>query len=414
MPTAHALMGLLARGERHGYELRDQLEEEFGPEWRLDFGQLYRLLASMRAKGWLRVRVERGTRGPDRKMYALTARGRRELQHWLQQPAAESVRGRDEFPVKLRLGLARGTAAKELIAERRRRLEGQRQQERTRAERARRQRDVGQWLVTETRRQQTEGALAALESCAGVTRRRARTAAAAEPLIAVGSDDLVVDLLARRLASAHPEIHFSASPVGSLSGLIALAEGRAHLAGIHLLDVESGEYNVPFVKHLVPEEPVVLLHLAQREQGLMVAAGNPKGIRRLRDLLRPDVRLINRQRGAGTRLLLLHRLRQAGIVPQAIAGYDHAVNTHNAVAAAITAGSADVGPGIRAAAEAWGLEFIPLGQERYDLAIPRRVFDSPRLRPLLELIHQDDFHRAAATFSGYDVTRMSEIITAVH
>ena len=417
MPAAHALMGLLARGERYGYQLRGELEEEFGPEWRIDFGQLYRQLASMTRKGWLHVRVAPGTRGPDRKLYALTPRGRSELRHWLRQPAAESVRGRDEFPVKLRLSVAARTPATgDLVAERRRRLESRQRAERTRAARAQRDRDVGRWLLAETRRHQTEGALAALDSCAGIGRtRRKRSAAtpAAEPLLAIGSDDLVLDLIARQLTRQHPEIHFSANPVGSLAGLVALGEGRAHLAGIHLLDVDSGEYNVPFVKHLMPEEPVMLVNLAHREQGLMVAPGNPKGIRRLRDLVRPGVDLINRQRGAGTRLLLFQRLRQARIDPTTIRGYVREATTHGGVAAAIAAGTADVGPGIRAVAEAWGLEFLPLGQERYDLAIPRRIFDSARLRPLLELIHQRAFRQAAAAFSGYDVSHMSEIV-AIH
>jgi len=410
-------MGLLARGERYGYQLRAELEEEFGPEWRIDFGQLYRQLASMTRKGWLRVRLVRGTRGPDRKLYALTPSGRNELRRWLRQPATESVRGRDEFPVKLRLGMdARTPATGDLVAERRRRLETQRQAEHVRAARAQREGDVGRWLVAETRRHQTEGALAALDSCAGVSRPRrsgSLSTSPSEPLLATGSDDLVLDLIARHLTHEHPEIRFSASPVGSLAGLIALGEGRAHLAGIHLLDVDSGEYNVPFVKHLMPEEPVVLVNLAHREQGLMVAPGNPKGIRHLRDLVRPGVELINRQRGAGTRLLLFQRLRQARIDPSAIRGYAREATTHGSVAAAVKAGTADAGPGIRAVTEAWGLEFLPLGHERYDLVIPRRIFDSPRLRPLLELIHQQAFRRAAAAFSGYDVSHMSEIV-AIH
>jgi putative molybdopterin biosynthesis protein len=188
---------------------------------------------------------------------------------------------------------------------------------------------------------------------------------------------------------------------------------RADLAGIHLLDIDSGEYNVPFVKHLLPEEPVVLVNLAYREQGLMIAPGNPKGIYDLHDLIRLDICFVNRQRGSGTRLLLYHRLRQAGIDPHAISGYDREAPTHNAVAAAITSGTADVGPGIRAVAQAWGLEFIPFGLERFDLAITHAVFDSPRLRSLLEVIHQTDFRRAASAFSGYNVTLMGEVVAEI-
>jgi molybdate-binding protein len=344
MSVAHAVLGVLARGERYGYELRRALEEDLGAEWRLDFGQLYRALGAMAEKGWVSCRVESARKGPPRKVYTLTAAGRREMERWLGDTPRALMRRRDHAVV-------------------RRRLRGQ----------------LGRGAV-------------------------------AGALLAVGSDDLVLDLVARRLGEHHPEIRFATRPVGSLSGLIALHEQRAHLAGIHLLDVESGEYNLPYVKHLLPEERVVLVNLARREQGLLVAAGNPKGIRGLRDLTRRGVRLVNRQAGAGTRLLLHHLLRKARIDVNAIAGYTRELPTHAAVAAAIAAGSADVGPGVHAVAAAHGLEFLPLGEERYDLAIPGRVFESPQLRPLLELLHDLTVRREAAHFAGYDVSRMSRVV----
>jgi molybdate-binding protein/DNA-binding PadR family transcriptional regulator len=418
MPAAHALLGLLGRGERYGYELRRELEDEFGPAWRMDFGQLYRLLATMTRRGWVQVRREPGEQGPDRKVYTLTAPGRAELQRWLREPGAAAERGRDEFLVKLRLGLARDTAATgELLAARRRTLEAQGEAQRILRQTAQSAHDVGRWLLAEAALRQTEAALAWLQSCAAIIpASRAATSPGREPgaLIAIGSDDPLLDLLTRFLARQHPEVHFSAQPVGSLGGLLALQERRADLAGIHLLDVDSGEYNTPFVRHILPEEPVVLVNLAYREQGLLVAPGNPKGIRDLRDLARPDVRFVNRQRGSGTRLLLYLRLRQAGVDPQTIHGYDGEAPTHSAVAATITAGTADVGPGLRAVAQAWGLGFLPLGQERFDLAITRAVFDSPRLRALREVIHQTDFRQAAALLSGYDVTRLGEVIADIH
>lgn len=412
MSINHALLGLLSRHERCGYELRRELEDELGPDWRLDFGQLYRLLASMTRRRWIVARVEPGTRGPDRKTYRVTPRGRAELKRWLRQPVAAVARERDQLAVKLRFG-ARRVAT--LIGARRL-LEAERTVHHARAQQAQRSRDVGRWLPAEVRLRQTEAALRALD--AGTVHIPRRTGARKSPdsgeLIAVGSDDLVLELLARFLADAHSEIRFSTNPVGSLAGLIALREGRAHLAGIHLLDVDSGQYNVPFVKHLMPEEPVVLVNLAQREQGLMLASGNPKNLRGLSDLTRKGVRLINRQRGAGTRLLLHHRLRAARIDPCAISGYEHEAPTHNAVAAAIAAHTADVGPGIRAVAETWGLDFIPLGQERYDLAIRRPIFDSTRLRPLLEVLHAPSFRRQAAALSGYDLSHMCKIVAAIH
>jgi molybdate-binding protein/DNA-binding PadR family transcriptional regulator len=416
--AAHALLGLLTRGKRHGYELRHELAEEFGPEWRLDFGQLYRLLASMKCKGWVLARLEPGTHGPDRKVYAITGRGRVELKRWLSEPVARMQRGRDEFAVKLRFGLARQRAPlPALISERRRLLESQCAEHRRARENAQRSGDSGRWLLTDARVRQTEAALGTLESCAALLPQRRAVAperSESNALVAIGSDDLVLDLLARFLTETHPEIQFSSRRVGSLAGLMALGEGRAHIAGLHLLDVESGEYNVPFVKHLMPEERVLLLHLAEREQGLMVARGNPKRIRSLKDLTRQHVRLVNRQRGAGTRLFLFHRLRQARIDPEAIAGFASEVPTHNAVAAAVAAGTADVGPGIRAAAEAWGLDFISLGHERYDLAISRTIFDSPRLRAFLEVMHAGAFRQAAAAIRGYDVSRIGTIVADIH
>jgi molybdate-binding protein/DNA-binding PadR family transcriptional regulator len=416
--AAHALLGLLTRGKRHGYDLRRELAEEFGPEWRLDFGQLYRLLAAMKRKGWVAARLEAGTHGPDRKVYAITGRGHAELKRWLNDPGARMHRGRDEFAVKLRFGLAdQRTSLPALIGARRRLLESECAAQRGLREAAQHASDSGRWLLTHAHVRQTEAALDALESCAALLRQRPAAApelSKGNALLAIGSDDLVLDLLARFLTEAHPEIQFSAHRVGSLAGLMALAEGRAHIAGVHLLDIESGKYNVPFVKHLMPEERVLLLHLAEREQGLMVARGNPKRIRSLKDLTRRHVRLVNRQRGAGTRLFLFHRLRQARIDPQAIAGFASESPTHSAVAAAVAAGTADVGPGIRAAAEEWGLDFISLGHERYDLAVPHAVFESQRLRAFLEVIHAGAFRRAAATLSGYDVSRLGTIVADIH
>jgi molybdate-binding protein/DNA-binding PadR family transcriptional regulator len=416
--AAHALLGLLTRGKRHGYDLRRELAQEFGPEWRLDFGQLYRLLTAMKRKGWVAAHLEAGTHGPDRKVYAITGHGRAELKRWLNDAGARLQRGRDEFAVKLRFGLAGQRAPlPALIGERRRLLESECAAQRGLREEAQRAGDSGRWLLTHARVRQTEAALEALDSCAALLQQR--PAAAPElregtALVAIGSDDPVLDLLARFLTEAHPEIQFSAHRVGSLAGLMALAEGRADIAGVHLLDIESGKYNVPFVKHLMPEERVLLLHLAEREQGLMVARGNPKRIRSLKDLARRHVRLVNRQRGAGTRLFLYHRLRQARIDPQAIAGFASEIPTHNAVAAAVAAGTADVGPGIRAAAEEWGLDFISLGHERYDLAVPHAVFESQRLRALLEVMHAGGFRQAAATLSGYDVSRLGTIVADIH
>ena len=341
MPVAHAVLGVLARGPRHGYDLRRALEEELGAEWRVDFGQLYRVLARLERAGWVRVQRHERATGPTRKVRAITAAGRRELERWRVEPPP-ATRRREATTVHRRLG---GTA-------------------------------VG-------------------------------------PLRVAGSDDAVLDLLVAALGAAHPELGFGTERVGSLAGLWALREGRAQLAGVHLLDVDSGEYNVPFVKHLLPEESIILLTLARREQGLLLAAGNPHRVRGVRDLTRRGVRLVNRQRGAGTRLLLHHALRAARVAPTSVPGWEREVATHAAVAAAITAGHADAGPGTRAAAAQAGLDFLPIGEERYDLAIPRAVFDAPHLRPLLDALHERAFRRAAAALPGYDVSRMGAVAARV-
>jgi len=158
---------------------------------------------------------------------------------------------------------------------------------------------------------------------------------------------------------------------------------------------------------------VVLVTFVRREQGLIVAPGNPKGIRGLADLARPDVRYINRQRGAGTRILLDYRLAQLGIDPAHVRGYEREEYTHLAVAAAVQSGAADCGLGIAAAARALNLDFLPLEQERYDLVIPRAYYESDLLRPLLDLVRGPDLRRAVSELSGYDATHMGQVAAEI-
>jgi len=225
-------------------------------------------------------------------------------------------------------------------------------------------------------------------------------------ILAIGSHDMALDLMAQFLAERWPGRRLRSANAGSLGGLIALRRGECHLAGTHLLDPESGEYNLPYVRRYLAGVPVVVVTLAHREQGLMVAPWNPKGIRDLRDLSRPDVRFVNRQRGAGTRVLLDYYLQRLGIDPASIPGYDREELTHLAVAAAVASGRADVGLGIRAAAAAMGLDFLPLALERYDLVIPQDLYEDPWFRPLRELLHDSRFRAAVAALPGYDVRAM--------
>ncbi len=231
----------------------------------------------------------------------------------------------------------------------------------------------------------------------------------ARTIVAIGSHDMTLDLLAQYLAERAPGMRLSSANVGSLGGLIALRRGEAHLAGSHLLDPESGEYNWRYIEQYLPGREVVLVTLTHREQGLIVMAGNPKGIAGFEDLRRADVSFVNRQRGAGTRLLLDYELGRRGIAPQEVRGYEREEYTHLAVAAAVASGSADCGLGVRAAARALGLDFVPVGWERYDLVIPREHYKSDLLKPLLALLYDDAFRAAVASLEGYDVREMGQV-----
>ncbi len=220
-----------------------------------------------------------------------------------------------------------------------------------------------------------------------------------------GSHDLSVELLGRSLLERTPPVTLSIDFIGSLGGLMALARGEADVAGAHLWDEATGVYNVPFVQRVLPNRKVVLLNLVQRLQGLIVPAGNPRGLRSIADLARPEVRFVNRQAGSGTRVWLDIRLRDEGMSPESIAGYDQEQTTHLGVARAVAEGRANAGVGISAAATAYGLGFVPLGEERYDLVIPAEVWDTPALRSLREVVDSQRFKEAVLALGGYDVSQ---------
>jgi putative molybdopterin biosynthesis protein len=227
-------------------------------------------------------------------------------------------------------------------------------------------------------------------------------------IVHIGSHDLCLDVLSQYLADAGRR--FSSANAGSLGGLTALRRGDAHLAGSHLLDPATGEYNLSYVKQYLPGMPVVLMTFMHREQGLIVAPGNPKGIQGLADLVRDDLRYVNRQRGAGTRLLLDYSLNRMGIEPGKVKGYRREEYTHLAVAVAVQSGAADCGLGIAAAAHALKLDFIPFGKERYDLVIPRTYYESELLQPLLDLIRGPVLRQVVSELPGYDTTSMGDIV----
>ncbi len=230
----------------------------------------------------------------------------------------------------------------------------------------------------------------------------------ARTILAIGSHDLTLDLIAQYLAERGGGRLASAN-VGSLGGLVALRRGECHLAGSHLLDPETGIYNQSYVRRYLPDEDVVLVTLVGREQGWLVPAGNPLGIQGWAAAARDDVQLVNRQRGAGTRVLLDYELGKLGIAPEQVRGYGREEYTHLAVAAAVASGAADLGLGIQAAARALKLDFVPLAQEQYDLVLTRQTYESERIRPLLDLLHDDGFKTAVVAMPGYDVSIMGNI-----
>ncbi|MFT7584576.1 MAG: putative molybdopterin biosynthesis protein [Cellvibrionaceae bacterium] len=223
-------------------------------------------------------------------------------------------------------------------------------------------------------------------------------------IFGIGSHDMILDLLAQFLSGR--ERRLTSANVGSLGGLVALRRGESHLAGSHLLDPATGEYNVADVAKYLPDTPVKIVTLVGREQGLIVPVGNPKQIKSLADLVQPGVEYVNRQRGAGTRVLFDYQLEQAGLDQADVTGYGREEYTHLAVAAAIAGGRGDCGLGITAAARALELDFVPLFQERYDLIIPLEYAESDLLAPLFDLLNDDNFKAEVARLPGYDVGPM--------
>jgi putative molybdopterin biosynthesis protein len=229
-------------------------------------------------------------------------------------------------------------------------------------------------------------------------------------ILAIGSHDLAIGILEDRLKLTHPECKIAATNVGSLGGLFALERRETHIAGCHLLDPDTGAYNIPDIKRMIPDTPVVLVHLARREQGLIVKRGNPKKIAGLDALARPDLMFVNRQPGSGTRVLLDYELKRLQMNPAGIRGYEREEFTHMAVGVAVASGLADAGLGVRSAANALGLDFIPVGEEQYDLVFLRSFFDSEKGRRLLDTIRSQGFKRAVNDLGGYDTARAGEIL----
>jgi molybdate-binding protein len=335
MSPKYPLLALVARADAYGYELKHAVETEFAPHWKLDFAQLYRALAKLRAEGLVSVRAAAAGEGPERKVYAITAAGRRALKAWTNLTPDSP----EEHWVKMRLVMLLGVETK-------------------------------------------------------------------MPLMVSGSDDLLLALLTEM---ARGRFH----TVGSLAGLFELAEGKADVAGTHLWDPDTHQYNVSFIQHIIPEQDILLINLALREYGLLVARGNPKGINTLRDLAKRGVRVVNRAQGTGARLWFHRLVRNAGVAPETIAGWSKEAATYAEVARAIRAGEADAGPALRASADKFALDFISLGKEQFDLAMPRSVYESARGKEFLSGMKNPEFRAYARSLPGYELDKSGRIMAEV-
>ena len=229
-------------------------------------------------------------------------------------------------------------------------------------------------------------------------------------VVVIGSHDPLLDELGDLLHVADNEVFMSSSHVGSMGGIMAIRRGEAHAAGCHLLDTATGKYNLSFIKKYFPKGGVRLVRCVGRQQGLMVARGNPLNIQKFSDIARPGLRYVNRQRGSGTRILTDYLCRQNDLDTAAIYGYDREELTHTSVAAQIVSGSADAGMGIYSAAKLYDLDFIPICIEEYDLIIPDHAWDTPQVQQMLATLKSDTFREKILSLGGYTVENPGEII----
>jgi putative molybdopterin biosynthesis protein len=228
-------------------------------------------------------------------------------------------------------------------------------------------------------------------------------------LVAIGSHDPLLDEAADLLHLADPSFYMSSTHAGSMGGIMAVRRGETHIAGIHLLSEEDGSYNTAFIQKYFPAGGVRLVECVGRTQGLMVAKGNPLGLNGIEDLCQEGLRYVNRQKGSGTRILIDYLLKKQGIDPRGIYGYDREEFTHTSVAAQIASGTADAGMGIYSAAKLYGLDFLPICMEQYDLLIPDSAFDTPPVQKLLAVLGGADFRRRLETLGGYQVEQPGRV-----
>lgn len=220
-------------------------------------------------------------------------------------------------------------------------------------------------------------------------------------IVSIGSHDLIMDYIGSILARKGQTL--SSAHVGSMGGIMAIKRGEAHIAPIHLLDEATGEYNQSYLDKYLSSETIALIKGVKREQGFMVAKGNPKNLYDIQDLKRKDITFVNRQKGSGTRILTDYLLKKNGIGEKEIRGYDRDMTTHMAVAAAVESGTADVGVGVFSAAKAMGLDFISIGYEEYDFAIPEKYLQTDRIQKFIQVLRSEELEHILKELGGYGI-----------
>jgi len=241
-----------------------------------------------------------------------------------------------------------------------------------------------------------------------------RTREQMDATLLVAGCDPAVTILADWMARNRPAVTLTPIARSSRAALATLLAGRVHAAGVHLGDRKGGEYNLGAVREALKRRQAIMVNFARWELGLGVRRGNPLGVRGIADLARPGVRIVNREAGSGARLVLDHALAELKIVPRQIAGYARELSGHLEVAAAIAAGEADAGLTLRVAAEAFGLDFVTVRDERYDLVILQRETDSPPVRAMLDALNSSALAKEVRQLCAYDTSQMGQVVARLN
>lgn len=232
--------------------------------------------------------------------------------------------------------------------------------------------------------------------------------------LVICGQDIVLDILARHLEQHPKGIQALRSYIASYNSLYALYHGKVQVSAAHLWDGDTGQYNIPYVKRMVPGIPLVVVHVGCRMQGFYVSKGNPKNIKGWEDLKRPDISITNREKGCGTRVLLDEHLRLMGIYGSSIKGYNTEYLSHLAVASSVARGEADLGLGNeKVALQVQGVDFIPLQKERYELVIKKEDLAKPEFQAIIEIINSDNFKMEIYGIGGYDLNETGKIVSEI-